>query len=79
MVKIFEVIGIFIMIKGLFYLLGKEVFVGVDLKLYILIEGDMEVVVSFVFMELIRLLREGMIVVVDVDSRVLVSGRYIVI
>lgn len=78
-VKILEVIGMLIIIKGIYYFFGKEFGLGQEVKLYIFIEGDIEVVVGNVFLEFIWLLREGMIVVVDVESRVFVSGRYIII
>lgn len=76
--KILESTGTSITTKGSFYPLGKEVPAGADPKLYILIEGDTEVVVSSALTELTRLLREGTIAAADADSRAPASGRYTV-
>ncbi|KAK0392619.1 hypothetical protein NLU13_2114 [Sarocladium strictum] len=76
--KILEATGTSITTKGSFYPLGKEVPAGADPKLYILIEGDTEVVVSSALTELTRLLREGTIAAADADSRAPASGRYTV-
>lgn len=76
--KILEATGTSITTKGSFYPLGKEVPEGADPKLYILIEGDTEVVVSSALTELTRLLREGTIAAADADSRAPASGRYTV-
>ncbi|PTD13162.1 Pre-mRNA-processing ATP-dependent RNA helicase PRP5 [Fusarium culmorum] len=74
--KILEATGTSITTKGNFYPAGKEVPAGAEPKLYILIEGDTEVVVSSALTELTRLLREGTIAAVDADSRAPASGRY---
>lgn len=74
--KILEATGTSITTKGSFYPAGKEVPAGADPKLYILIEGDTEVVVSKALSELTRLLREGTIAAADAESRAPVSGRY---
>lgn len=76
--KILEATGTSITTKGSFYPAGKEVPEGADPKLYILIEGDTEVVVSSALTELTRLLREGTIAAADADSRAPASGRYTV-
>jgi ATP-dependent RNA helicase DDX46/PRP5 len=74
--KILEATGTSITTKGSFYPPGKEVPAGADPKLYILIEGDTEVVVSKALTELTRLLREGTIAAADAESRAPASGRY---
>ncbi|UZP33445.1 hypothetical protein NXS19_001261 [Fusarium pseudograminearum] len=74
--KILEATGTSITTKGNFYPAGKEAPAGAEPKLYILIEGDTEVVVSSALTELTRLLREGTIAAVDADSRAPASGRY---
>lgn len=76
--KILEATGTSITTKGTFYPPGKEVPAGAEPKLYILIEGDTEVVVSSALTELTRLLREGTIAAADADSRAPASGRYTV-
>ncbi|CAM1506759.1 Fc.00g064000.m01.CDS01 [Cosmosporella sp. VM-42] len=76
--KILEATGTSITTKGTFYAAGKEVPPGAEPKLYILIEGDTEVVVSSALTELTRLLREGTIAAADADSRAPASGRYTV-
>lgn len=76
--KILEATGTSITTKGTHYPVGKEVPTGGDPKLYILIEGDTEVVVGAALAELTRLLREATIAAVDADSRAPVSGRYTV-
>jgi ATP-dependent RNA helicase DDX46/PRP5 len=74
--KILEATGTSITTKGNFYPAGKEVPSGAEPKLYILIEGDTEVVVSKALSELTRLLREGTIAAADAESRAPASGRY---
>ncbi|KAM0345326.1 hypothetical protein ACHAPU_006725 [Fusarium lateritium] len=74
--KILEATGTSITTKGNFYAPGKEVPAGSEPKLYILIEGDTEVVVGSALSELTRLLKEGTIAAVDADSRAPASGRY---
>ncbi|KAF4123363.1 ATP-dependent RNA helicase DDX46/PRP5 [Geosmithia morbida] len=76
--KILEATGTSITTKGTFYPPGKEVPPGAEAKLYILIEGDTEVVVSSALSELTRLLREGTIAAADADNRAPASGRYTV-
>lgn len=76
--KILEATGTSITTKGSFYPPGKEVPPGGEPKLYILIEGDTELVVSAALTEMTRLLREGTIAAADADSRAPASGRYTV-
>ncbi len=74
--KILEATGTSITTKGSFYATGKEPQAGENPKLYILVEGDTEVVVTNVMRELMRLLKEGTIAAADSDARAPVSGRY---
>jgi len=74
--KILEATGTSITTKGSFYPPGKEPPAGADPKLYILIEGDTEVVVGNALSELTRLLREGTMAAADAESRAPASGRY---
>lgn len=74
--KILEATGTSITTKGNFYAAGKEPAQGQEPKLYILIEGDTEVVVSNALTELTRLLKEGTIAAADAESRAPASGRY---
>lgn len=74
--KILEATGTSITTKGNFYPAGKEPAQGQEPKLYILIEGDTEVVVSNALTELTRLLKEGTIAAADAESRAPASGRY---
>lgn len=76
--KILDATGTSITTKGNFYPAGKEVPAGAEPKLYILIEGDTEVVVSSALTELTRLLREGTIAAADAEGRAPASGRYTV-
>lgn len=76
--KILEATGTSITTKGTFYAAGKEVPPGAEPKLYILVEGDTDVVVSSALNELSRLLREGTMAAADADSRAPTSGRYTV-
>ena len=76
--KILDATGTSITTKGIFYPPGKEVPAGGEPKLYILIEGDTEVVVSSALTELTRLLREGTIAAADAEGRAPASGRYTV-
>ncbi len=76
--KILEATGTSITTKGNFYPLGKEVQPGQEPKLYILVEGDTELVVANAMAELTRLLKEGTIAAADADSRAPMSGRYTV-
>lgn len=74
--KILEATGTSITTKGNYYPPGKEPPSGAEPKLYILIEGDTEVVVSNALVELTRLLKEGTIAAADAESRAPASGRY---
>jgi ATP-dependent RNA helicase DDX46/PRP5 len=76
--KILEATGTSITTKGTFYAAGKEVPAGADPKLYILVEGDTEVVVGAAMAELTRLLRDGTMAAADAESRAPASGRYTV-
>ncbi|WPG99123.1 P-loop containing nucleoside triphosphate hydrolase protein [Acrodontium crateriforme] len=78
--KILESTGTSITSKGNYYAPGKEPAVGDQPKLYILVEGDTEVVVSNAMTELTRLLREGTVAAYEAESKAPVSGgRYSVI
>ena len=77
--KILEATGTSITTKGSFYATGKEPQVGENPKLYILVEGDTEVVVTNAMRELMRLLKEGTIAAADSDARAPASGRYNVV
>ncbi|KAK5149101.1 pre-mRNA processing RNA-helicase [Oleoguttula sp. CCFEE 6159] len=77
--KILEATGTSITTKGNFYPPGKEPEAGETPKLYILVEGDTEVVVTNAMRELMRLLKEGTIAAADSDSRAPASGRYSVV
>ncbi|KAH6691711.1 DEAD/DEAH box helicase [Plectosphaerella plurivora] len=77
--KILEATGVSITTKGTFYPAGKEVPPGGDPKLYILVEGDTEVVVGSAISELERLLSEGAVAHTTAESRVGASGRYNVV
>lgn len=74
--KILEATGTSITTKGNFYAAGKEVPEGAEPKLYILIEGDTELVVGSALNELTRLLKDATIAAADADSRAPASGRY---
>ncbi|KAK0730665.1 P-loop containing nucleoside triphosphate hydrolase protein [Lasiosphaeris hirsuta] len=74
--KILEATGTSITTKGNFYPAGKEPPPGSEPKLYILIEGDTEVVVGNALSELTRLLKEGTMAAADAESRAPASGRY---
>ncbi|KFY81923.1 hypothetical protein V500_10967 [Pseudogymnoascus sp. VKM F-4518 (FW-2643)] len=76
--KILEATGTSITTKGSFYPAGKDVQAGGDPKLYILVEGDTELVVTNAMRELMRLLKEGTMAAAEVDSRAPVGGRYTV-
>ncbi|KAK2020008.1 P-loop containing nucleoside triphosphate hydrolase protein [Colletotrichum eremochloae] len=77
--KILEATGVSITTKGTFYPAGKEVPPGADPKLYILVEGDTELVVGAAMTELTRLLSEGTVAAATADSRAPASGRYNVV
>ena len=76
--KILEATGTSITTKGSFYPAGKEVPAGGDPKLYILVEGDTEVVVTNAMRELMRLLKEGAMAAAEMEGRAPVGGRYTV-
>ncbi|KAL9621591.1 MAG: hypothetical protein Q9160_003983 [Pyrenula sp. 1 TL-2023] len=75
--KILEATGTSITTKGSFYAAGKEPDLGENPKLYILVEGDTEVVVESAMRELMRLLKEGTIAAADGEGRA--GGRYSVL
>ncbi|TVY50109.1 Pre-mRNA-processing ATP-dependent RNA helicase [Lachnellula occidentalis] len=77
--KILEATGTSITTKGSFYPTGKDVQAGGDPKLYILVEGDTEVVVTNAMRELMRLLKEGTMAAADAEGRAPASGRYNVV
>ncbi|KAI9732495.1 MAG: pre-mRNA processing RNA-helicase [Claussenomyces sp. TS43310] len=77
--KILEATGTSITTKGSFYPAGKEAPPGGDPKLYILVEGDTEVVVTNAMRELMRLLKEGTMAAADAEGRAPASGRYNVV
>jgi ATP-dependent RNA helicase DDX46/PRP5 len=77
--KILEATGTSITTKGSFYPAGKDVQPGGDPKLYILVEGDTEVVVTNAMRELMRLLKEGTMAAADAEGRAPASGRYNVV
>lgn len=77
--KILEATGTSITTKGSFYPTGKEPQAGENPKLYILVEGDTEVVVTNAMRELMRLLKEGTIAAADSDARAPTTGRYNVV
>ncbi|KAF2084423.1 P-loop containing nucleoside triphosphate hydrolase protein [Saccharata proteae CBS 121410] len=78
--KILEATGTSITTKGSYYPPGKGPVEGdgQQRKLYILVEGDTEVVVTNAMKELIRLLKEGTVAAADSESRAPVGGRYTV-
>ncbi|KAI1501753.1 P-loop containing nucleoside triphosphate hydrolase protein [Biscogniauxia marginata] len=76
--KILEATGTSITTKGNFYPVGKDVQPGGEPKLYILVEGDTELVVANAMAELTRLLKEGTMAAADADSRAPIGGRYTV-
>ncbi|TVY78474.1 Pre-mRNA-processing ATP-dependent RNA helicase prp5 [Lachnellula suecica] len=77
--KILEATGTSITTKGSFYPTGKDVQAGGDPKLYILVEGDTEVVVTNAMRELMRLLKEGTMAAAETEGRAPASGRYNVV
>lgn len=77
--KILEATGTSITTKGSFYPAGKDVQPGGDAKLYILVEGDTEMVVTNAMRELMRLLKEGTMAAADAEGRAPASGRYNVV
>ncbi|ETI21979.1 hypothetical protein G647_06049 [Cladophialophora carrionii CBS 160.54] len=75
--KILESTGTSITTKGSFYPAGKEPGPNENPKLYILVEGDTEVVVHDAMRELMRLLKEGTMSASETVERP--SGRYSVL
>ncbi|KAI1759735.1 P-loop containing nucleoside triphosphate hydrolase protein [Hypoxylon sp. FL1150] len=76
--KILEATGTSITNKGTFYPLGKDVPPGGEPKLYVLVEGDTELMVANAMAELTRLLKEGTMAAADADNRAPIGGRYTV-
>ncbi|KAI6093788.1 P-loop containing nucleoside triphosphate hydrolase protein [Hypoxylon rubiginosum] len=76
--KILEATGTSITNKGTFYPLGKDVPPGAEPKLYVLVEGDTELMVANAMAELTRLLKEGTMAAADADNRAPIGGRYTV-
>ncbi|KAK4560463.1 pre-mRNA processing RNA-helicase [Recurvomyces mirabilis] len=77
--KILESTGTSITTKGNFYATGKEPAEGELPKLYILVEGDTEVVVEQAMRELTRLLREGTVAALEAEAGSGGGGRYSVV
>ncbi|EEA20595.1 DEAD/DEAH box RNA helicase [Talaromyces marneffei ATCC 18224] len=77
--KILEATGTSITTKGNYYPSGKEPGPGDIPKLYILVEGDTELVVTNAMRELMRLLKEATIAAADSEARAPTSGRYNVV
>ncbi|KAJ4367527.1 pre-mRNA processing RNA-helicase [Neocucurbitaria cava] len=74
--KILDSTGVSITTKGTFYAPGKEPGETDLPKLYILVEGDTENVVTQAMLELTRLLREGTIAAEDASSVRAPTGKY---
>ncbi|KAM7189976.1 P-loop containing nucleoside triphosphate hydrolase protein [Naviculisporaceae sp. PSN 640] len=74
--KILEATGVSITSKGIYYPPGKDPGPNGEPKLYILIEGDTEVVVSAALSEMKRLLTDATLAAADQESRAAPSGRY---
>jgi ATP-dependent RNA helicase DDX46/PRP5 len=77
--KILEQTGVSITTKGNFYPAGKQPGETDLPKLYILVEGDTENIVTQAMMELTRLLREGTIAAEDASATRGPTGRYSVV
>lgn len=77
--KILESTGTSITTKGNFYAAGTTPSSTDPPKLYILVEGDTEVVVTQAVSELRRLAKEGMMAAITSDARAPASGRYSVV
>lgn len=71
--------GVSITTKGNFYAKGKDPQLGELPKLYLLVEGDTEVLVRNAMTELIRLLKEATMAAQEAENRAPVTGRYSVI
>ncbi|KAK7535497.1 P-loop containing nucleoside triphosphate hydrolase protein [Phyllosticta citricarpa] len=76
--KILEATGTSITTKGNFYAPGKDPGEGEQPKLYILVEGDTEVVVQTAMRELMRLLKEGTLAAEQAETRA-PTGKYSVV
>ncbi|KAI5788179.1 P-loop containing nucleoside triphosphate hydrolase protein [Pyronema domesticum] len=76
--KVLEQTGTSITTKGSYYPAGKSPTAGQDPKLYILVEGDTELVVTNAMRELKRLLAEGTAAAVDESRAPTTGGRYTV-
>lgn len=74
--KILEATGTSITTKGNFYATGATPGPNDAPKLYILVEGDTEVVVTNAMRELMRLLKDGTTAALDSEARAPVGGRY---
>jgi len=77
--KILEATGTSITNKGTYYAKGAEPEPGQQPKLYILVEGDTEVMVENAMRELTRLLKEGTVAALESEARAPASGRYSVV
>ncbi|KAH0612815.1 uncharacterized protein H6S33_009195 [Morchella sextelata] len=77
--KVLEATGTSITTKGSYYPAGKTPQPGQDPKLYILVEGDTELVVTNAMRELKRLLADGTLAAVDSENRAPASSRYSVL
>ncbi len=77
--KVLESSGASITTKGLFYPPGKEPGQTEQPKLYVLVEGDTDVVVENAMGQLTKLLREGMIAEMEKGARAAPSTRYNVV
>lgn len=74
--KILDSTGTSITTKGNFYATGSTPGPTDAPKLYILVEGDTEVVVTNAMRELMRLLKDGTTAAMDSEARAPASGRY---
>jgi len=74
--KILDSTGTSITTKGNFYATGSTPGPNDAPKLYILVEGDTEVVVTNAMRELMRLLKDGTAAAMDSEARAPASGRY---
>lgn len=77
--KILESTGTSITTKGNYHPPGKENDTDDSPKLYILVEGDTELVVEAAMRELTRLLREGTMAALEAESKAPTGGRYSVV
>jgi ATP-dependent RNA helicase DDX46/PRP5 len=77
--KILEATSVSITTKGTFYMAGKEPGPGDLPKLYILVEGDTELMVTQAMEDLYRLLKEGVVAAETSAARAPASGRYNVV